>query len=92
MVKVDKEYFESAVRELKEGLEEARRIITISLDEFIHNGGTERMASLASLCNIIVHRYWSIDDARICMEAMSGGVDVVEKFIGEVEGYVSKDP
>lgn len=52
----------------------------------------EGMASLASLRNMIVHRYWGVDDARVYRGAKYGGIDVVEKFIKEVMDYVSKDP
>ncbi|MCY0868392.1 MAG: DUF86 domain-containing protein [Desulfurococcus sp.] len=50
------------------------------------------MSLLASLRNMIVHRYWGIDDARIYSEAKSSGIKAVESFIREVEEYVSKDP
>ncbi len=144
MVRVDKEYFENVMQELREGLEEVKKLITVGLEEFMRNRSlrfamrysvvliveaaadlgiailkqyfgegaksyrevflklaekgvisfevAEGMASLASLRNMIVHRYWSIDDARIYREAKSGGVDVIKKFIKEVGEYVSKDP
>lgn len=50
------------------------------------------MVSLASLRDMIVHRYWSVDDARIYREAKSNGVRTIELFIKEVRDYVSKDP
>ena len=50
----------------------------------------ERMSALTSLRNMIVHRYWSIDDVRIYREAKNNGVRVIEKFIKEVEKYVFK--
>ncbi len=52
----------------------------------------EGMASLASLRNMIVHRYWDIDDARIYRETKEGGIDIIERFVVEVERYVSEDP
>ncbi len=58
----------------------------------IHLDVAEKMASLASLRNMIVHRYWGIDDARIYREARGSGISIIEKFIKEVEDYVSKDP
>ena len=36
------------------------------------------MASLASLRNMIVHRYWGVDDARIYTEAKSIGVKTIK--------------
>jgi len=52
----------------------------------------EGMSSLASLRNMVVHRYWGIDDARIYREAKGNGVRVVERFVKEVEEYALKDP
>ena len=53
-------------------------------------GWMERMSALR---NIIVHRYWVVDDARIYREAREGGLEAVEAFIREVERYGEvKDP
>lgn len=53
----------------------------------------EGMERLASLRNLIVHRYWEVDDGRIYDEAVGGGMKVIEKFMREVEGYVeTEDP
>lgn len=46
------------------------------------------MASLARLGNLIVHRYWLVDDLRIYREAKGSGLLVVEGFIREVRRYV----
>lgn len=52
-----------------------------------------KMADLASLRNLIVHRYWGIDDIKIYESARSSGVGVIEEFISEVRRYVeTKDP
>ena len=51
------------------------------------------MERLAALRNMIVHRYWRIDDARIYLEASRGGLDAVEGFIEELRRYArSRDP
>ncbi len=50
------------------------------------------MALLASLRNMIVHRYWRIDDARIYVEAKNNGIETIKNFLKEVNDYVSKDP
>jgi uncharacterized protein YutE (UPF0331/DUF86 family) len=51
------------------------------------------MVRLAGLRNIIVHRYWSVDDMSIYNDARRSGVEAVERFIEEVLGYVeTKDP
>jgi uncharacterized protein YutE (UPF0331/DUF86 family) len=53
----------------------------------------QSMVRLAGLRNIIVHRYWSVDDMRIYNGAKRSGVEAVERFIEEVLGYVeAKDP
>ncbi|RLG78308.1 MAG: hypothetical protein DRO14_00935 [Thermoprotei archaeon] len=144
MVKIDKEYVESVINEIKEGLEEIKNIISMDLEDFMRTRSkrfamrysvvliveaatdigivllkqcfneeaksyrevfsklaergvisfnvSEGMSSLASLRNMIVHRYWSIDDARIYREAKNSGKSVIEKFIKEVRDYASKDP
>ncbi len=48
----------------------------------------EKMASLARLRNLIVHRYWLVDDARIFREARGSGIQTVEKFVEEVVRYI----
>jgi len=51
-----------------------------------------RMEKLASLRNMLVHRYWEVDDLRLYEEARGGGIEAIESFLGEVRAYVSKDP
>jgi len=46
------------------------------------------MIRLARLRNLIVHRYWEVDDVRIYREAKGNGLNVVERFMEEVRGYV----
>ncbi len=48
------------------------------------------MARLAGLRNLIVHRYWTIDDARIREEALKGGVEAIRRFVEEVKRYVER--
>ncbi|ABN70652.1 protein of unknown function DUF86 [Staphylothermus marinus F1] len=50
------------------------------------------MKSLAFLRNMVVHRYWNVDDEKIYLEAKSNGIQIIEKFIEEVRSHVSKDP
>jgi len=53
----------------------------------------ESMVKLAGLRNLIVHRYWVINDLRIYEEAMRGGIRVLEEFISEVSRCVeAEDP
>ncbi len=49
------------------------------------------LKGLVSLKNLVIHRYWSIDDLRIYRES-SNGIEFVEKYVSEVLDYVSKDP
>jgi len=48
------------------------------------------MASLARLRNLIVHRYWLVDDIRIYRESKGSGISIIKKFIEEVEEYVGR--
>jgi len=48
------------------------------------------MASLTRLRNLIVHRYWLVDDIRIYRESKGSGISIIKKFIEEVEEYVGR--
>ncbi|MCD6510938.1 MAG: DUF86 domain-containing protein [Thermoprotei archaeon] len=75
-----------------EGAESYREVfIKLAEKGVISYDTAEGMASLASLRNMVVHRYWSIDDVRIYREARNNGVRTVEKFIKEVKNYVYKN-
>ncbi len=53
----------------------------------------QSMTRLVGLRNILVHRYWSVDDMRIYNDAKRSGVKAVEKFMEEALSYVeAKDP
>lgn len=53
----------------------------------------QSMVRLVSLRNIIVHRYWIVDDFKIYNSAERDGIKNIEKFIEEVINYVeTKDP
>ena len=49
------------------------------------------MEKLARLINLIIHRYWDVDDARIYEEAKGNGLKIIESFIKEVMEYASRD-
>ena len=49
----------------------------------------EGMIKLVRLRNLIVHRYWEVDDTRMYREIREEGIRLVRRFIGEVERYVS---
>ncbi len=42
------------------------------------------------LRNILIHRYWEVDDWRLFTEVKSEGFKVFEKFLEQVEQYVRK--
>ncbi len=48
------------------------------------------MERLARLRNLIVHRYWEIDDVRIYTEANANGLAVIERFVREVKDYAGR--
>ena len=48
----------------------------------------QSMVKLVSLRNLVVHRYWVIDDVRIYKDAKGEGIKVLENFISEVMEYV----
>ncbi|MEM1610745.1 MAG: DUF86 domain-containing protein [Sulfolobales archaeon] len=50
----------------------------------------ERMKKVVRLRNLIVHRYWDVEDTRIYREARESGIEVVKRFIEEVKSYVSR--
>ena len=52
---------------------------------------TERLRRLAALRNILVHRYWSIDDARVYIETKAN-VSNLTTFIDEIEALVRALP
>ena len=51
----------------------------------------ERLRRLAALRNILVHRYWSIDDARVYTETQANLSDLTT-FIDEIEALVRTLP
>jgi len=50
----------------------------------------EGMARIARLRNLVVHRYWEVDDARVYREFREGGLELVKRFVEEVESFVSR--
>jgi uncharacterized protein YutE (UPF0331/DUF86 family) len=51
----------------------------------------ERLRRLAALRNIIVHRYWNIDDAQVYVETKANVSDLTA-FIDEIEALVRALP
>ena len=46
------------------------------------------MRRFVSLRNLLVHRYWEVDDRRMFIELKEGGVSALKKFIEAVERHV----
>jgi uncharacterized protein YutE (UPF0331/DUF86 family) len=51
----------------------------------------ERLRRLAALRNILVHRYWNIDDARVYVETKANLSDLTT-FIDAIEALVRPLP
>ena len=50
-----------------------------------------RLKRLVALRDILVHKYWSVDDSRIYDEATGNGVGTIEEFIREIKDYISRE-
>ncbi|MEM4563646.1 MAG: HepT-like ribonuclease domain-containing protein [Thermofilum sp.] len=50
---------------------------------------SEGFRRLVGLRNILVHRYWSVDDTRIYEEAKESGLNIVMKFVDEVKRCIA---
>jgi len=50
----------------------------------------EGMIRLVRLRNLIIHRYWEVDDIRMYREIKEEGIKLIKRFIEEVERYVSR--
>jgi uncharacterized protein YutE (UPF0331/DUF86 family) len=46
------------------------------------------MRRFAGLRNLLVHRYWEVDDARLYRELREGGLDVLKRFAAAVRAQV----
>ena len=50
---------------------------------------SEGMRRFIRLRNLIIHRYWEVDDIRIYREAKGSSLEIISRFLAEVEDYVS---
>ena len=55
----------------------------------LDNSTATGMKKLAGLRNLLVHRYWVVDDSRIYREAKGRGLRIIKKFVETVHAYVS---
>ncbi|MEX2706816.1 MAG: DUF86 domain-containing protein [Candidatus Freyrarchaeum guaymaensis] len=51
----------------------------------------DEVAKLVGLRNLIAHRYWEVDDSRIYREARGSGLEIIKRFVREVEERVLGD-
>ncbi len=79
---LEKEYEEEA-----RGYREAFK--KLSMHGVISPDTADEMCRMVSLRNMIVHRYWDVDDARVYREAKSGILHV-RKFVREVKSHLSE--
>ncbi len=54
------------------------------LDEYVANG----LVRLARLRNLLVHRYWEVDDNRIIRETRGNGLEVIRRAINGIHRYI----
>ncbi|RLG53321.1 MAG: hypothetical protein DRO00_04380 [Thermoproteota archaeon] len=50
----------------------------------------ENLEALVRLRNMIIHRYWEVDERRLYRESKES-IGLIKKFIEEVKNYASKD-
>lgn len=50
----------------------------------------EKLRRLAGLRNIVVHRYWEVDDVRIKLEAQANGILAVKEFMRELTKFLEE--
>jgi len=46
--------------------------------------------TLVGLRNLLVHRYWDVDDARLYREAKRSGLGIIRGFIDEIRRYLKE--
>jgi len=49
------------------------------------------LEKMASLRNMIVHRYWDIDDLLIYRGAKEGGIETIKKYMEVIKEFVTKE-
>ena len=67
-----------------EGYVEAMRFLAEG--GFVNASLKEELVRLARLRNLLVHRYWVIDDQRVISEARRGGVERIRRVLDELQG------
>ena len=58
--------------------------------EVLSNEIGENLEALVRLRNMIIHRYWEVDERRLYRESKES-IGLIKKFIEEVKNYASKD-
>ncbi len=78
----------SRSRRLGEPTSYREALLLMLRNGFISSQTFNALAGLLKLRNIIVHRYWEVDDAKLYSEARGGGLDAIAKFVEEVRSRV----
>lgn len=72
--------------EPKSYVDALKKLVEVSI---VRKELADRLAALARLRNIIVHRYWEIDDLRIYNEAKTNGIAVVESTMSDLKRWLA---
>jgi len=78
----------SLFKERPEGYPEC--FIRLSLKEVISKDLASKLASASRLRNLLVHRYWVIDDRKV-YDAVREGLKNFEEFISQVEEFLGEN-
>ena len=57
---------------------------TLALDEDI----VKSLVRLARLRNLIIHRYWEIDDSRIVAEVKGSGLEIIRRALDGIRRFI----
>ncbi len=50
----------------------------------------EKLVRLAKLRNLLVHRYWVVDDERIVREARGNGIECIRRVLHALKGLLGQ--
>jgi len=76
----------------REEVETYAQVLDRLLEKGIIDASTANaLKALIRLRNLIVHRYWEVDDLRIYREARAGGLDSIEGFISAIREVAEND-
>ncbi len=65
-------------------------ILFLMREGIIDRNTGEKLVRLARLRNILVHRYWEVDDIRIIREAQNNGIESIRRAIDDIRKLISE--